>query len=345
LLLVVFSSLAGCSADESTPVAVLGAPVLYDRNDRQELYLLPASDLRRAAEHSVVALIQDSVLQDDGVPDALEAFSARAWAVRRELCPGIDFAEQPAAATCSGFLVDADLVLTAGHCAATLRCSELNIVFGYHYTGDGQPARLTGDDVYRCAEVLAFEVPGAGTQLDYGWLRLDRPVTADKTPLPIARSAQPIETDERLQLLGHPGGVPLKVQLAVKPLSARSATLDYFVTAADAFEGDSGGPLLRDGRQVVGILARGNSDYSSTPSGCFDVAQRSESQGAEQATYAFRALDELCRAAPGSTELCRTSAAGGGCSFSSVAEHTAWHAWLLASSAMLAFALRRLLVR
>jgi hypothetical protein len=296
-----------CEPRAVEPLASEGSRVVYDADDRRELFDAPTTELREFGERSVVALISNDALSDVGLGDPSMAFRAPTWAERRELCDGVRFATQPAAATCSGVLIDRDLVLTAGHCARNLDCGALSVVFGYHYLEDGAIPVLEPDDVYRCAEVLSFEVPSELSSLDYGWLRLDRPVSVDKRPAPIARRAEPLEFGQLVHAFEFGGGVPLKVQPRMRVLEPRPETLDFFVAALDAFEGSSGGPLIDESGSVAGVIGRGNADYAETFEGCLDVSVLPESAAAEAATYAFQAAAGLCAEAPESARWCEPS--------------------------------------
>lgn len=308
--------------------------MVYGTDDRRELVLAPSDALRRFGAESVVALIEDQRLQGTAPDNAGSLFGLSTWGERDFLCDGVRFREQPAVATCSGVLVDADLVLTAGHCARNLDCDALNVVFGYHYIeGDGLP-ELGPDDVYRCGEVLSFETRAALSNLDYGWLRLDRAVSSDKQPAAIASPFESVEPGEVLQAFGFGGGVPLKFEPDVSVLEATPPSPDYFVALLDAFRGASGGPLIRDDGSVVGTLALGEVDYELGEAGCNELRVLPESDAAEQITYAARALQGLCRDAP-DTPLCRAPPSEG----CTLGARSATHTWdgVLFSAALVLF--------
>jgi hypothetical protein len=94
--------------------------------------------------------------------------------VARGLCPDEPFYDQPAAAFCTGVLVDWDLVLTAGHCVRLLGLRDFAVVFGYHYASPGELA-LTPRDIAEPVQIVseAMDQDAADAQrLDYAWLRL-----------------------------------------------------------------------------------------------------------------------------------------------------------------------------
>jgi hypothetical protein len=324
----------GCASADPDVLSRLSQPVIYGTDDRRELYDAPSDRVRDFGAQTVVALIEDAALEGHGLSGARAAFEAPSWSERRQLCESVRFGEQPAAATCSGVLVDRDLVLTAGHCARQLDCESLSVVFGYHYLEGGGVPVLADEQIYRCAEVLSFEVESEVSRMDYGWLRLDRRVSESQRPAALTPIAAAVELDEALLAFGFGGGVPLKVQPDVRVADARSDQLDYFVMALDAFEGASGGPVIRADGTVVGVLAQGRADYVETDQACRGVAVLDESESAEVVTYAFRALDGLCRDAPDSSP-CSSQNPGEvpGCSLNAVSSrHTL--SWMLLGLAL-----------
>ena len=165
----------GCSGGENTEtLGRASAPVVYGTDDRQELFQTTSDEVRRAGESSLVALVEDAALSGAAAGDPRALFATQSWAERRDLCDTVRFGEQPAAASCSGVLAGDDLVLTAGHCARNLDCSRLHVVFGYSYGVRGEAPVLDATDVYRCSEVLAFEIPSVQDQnrlrLESDWI-------------------------------------------------------------------------------------------------------------------------------------------------------------------------------
>jgi hypothetical protein len=103
-----------------------------------------------------------------------------------------------------------------------------------------------------------------------------------------------LDLGETLVAFGFPGGIPLKVCASVVVRDPRPSELDYFITDLDAFEGDSGGPVLRADGSVAGIVSGGKHDYLDTEHGCREVAFEPALAADERATYAFQALAGLC---------------------------------------------------
>jgi hypothetical protein len=163
----------GCSmpAELSETDRELRSEVVYADDDRTELHAAEPA-LRAFGERSVVALIDAAALAGVG-SDPRAAFSMPSSGGRRNLCAGVRYAEQPAAASCTGVLVDHDFVMTAGHCARSLACENLSLLFGYYYDDDARERTLSSSDVYACANVVTFEIPSlreTSTTASFGWI-------------------------------------------------------------------------------------------------------------------------------------------------------------------------------
>ena len=129
----------GCGSSEEVFVGELAAPVVYGDEDRVEVFNHPDPDLRRIALESVVALIP--TVRIDQKLDGTYALSGETLEVLQGLCPDELFGNQRTAASCSGVLIDDDLVLTAGHCIdGSASCDSYAYVFNYHLEGPDQLA-------------------------------------------------------------------------------------------------------------------------------------------------------------------------------------------------------------
>ncbi|HKO47286.1 MAG TPA: serine protease [Polyangiaceae bacterium] len=280
-------------------------PVINGLDDRRELYQLASADKRSRIASSVAALMWAHRL-DYRAPTVLRTASLRGAI---GTCRDEAFAEQPAAAVCSATLIDDDLVLTAGHCLgdpsgdAAHRCQRLLIVFGYHYSQNGELALSGEPGVYTCRRVVHHEKILADDGLmDLAVLQLDRSVAAELTPAVIARSAPRL--GDSLLAASHGAGLPLKVDDGGE-VSDVHAGGDYFVASTDSFSGGSGSPLFNAEMQLVGHQVRGMPDWQ--PDGdCMRPAHSDEPR--EQHQLATRSIQRLCESGWPSERLCRKSA-------------------------------------
>jgi hypothetical protein len=295
--------LVGCG-DGLEQSGRLRQPIVYDEDDRGEYYAADAS-AQALFERSSVVLIQEDYLGKA----ASIASAAPTWGVRDGVCSGEAFAEQPAAAFCSGVLVDWDLVLTAGHCARFRDVADFSVVFDYYYA---EPAdRELGKLAVRSGSIAtpvqivaeALDPPGAVPRLDYAWFRLARPVADRYRPVPIHARPPSLQVGDPILTIGSPHGVPLKRD-ATGIVEEPAANEGFFVARTDTSAGWSGGGAYDASGALVGIVARGGADLVDTLEGCNAVNHVPPGEPAEeQFTYAHEALEALCNVEP-ARELC-----------------------------------------
>jgi hypothetical protein len=295
--------LVGCGGGGSSELAAAqGAPLVYDSDDRLEYYDVPGAAERDLMAGSSVALIPREATR---VVDGRMTIVAPTWGEAKGLCPGERFAEQPAAAFCSGVLVDWDLVLTAGHCARVYALGEFVVAFDYFYQAPGE---LALGELREPTELVAEALDGPDTEprLDYAWLRLASPLRPPRRPATFHARAATSTTGDTVLAIGAGGGVPLKLDGGAKVRDARAATGDYFVTDTDTSQGSSGGGVFDAELGLLGIVSRGGQDLAPTSSGCRSLIHADANAPAmEQVTYAGRALAGLCRADSTASSLCR----------------------------------------
>jgi hypothetical protein len=178
------------------------------------------------------------------------------------LCPGEPFADQPVVRgdTCTGFLVAPDRLATAGHCVDDNSCPQRAFVFGFAYgETERDPTQVSEDDVYSCRRVLAreeVEDDRGDAILDYAVVELDREVQGR---LPLVPSPDALSDVAWLALIGHPIGLPMKVDVG---WPIQNWEPFRFLAHLDAYGGNSGSPVLdRDSGEVVGILVGGTRDW------------------------------------------------------------------------------------
>jgi hypothetical protein len=304
LLLIggVFVFAAGCSASSSRLSSASGE-VVYGNDDRLDYFELTEDAARSTVAGSMVALVSNATIEATGG----DLGKAPTWGQYDNLCSSEPFASQPAAAFCSGVLVDWDLVLTADHCTRIYPLDEFKIVFDYYYSRPGQLA--TGpDDFAEVAEIVNEELDPEGTTplLDYAWLRLKRPAGPPHQPVAVTVAAPALELGSPVASVGTPGGIPTKWDSGGTVRNARMDTLDYFVADADNSAGSSGGGAFDSSGTLMGITARGGTDFVPTDAGCNTTVYQPDGSAAdEQFTYAFRAVSQLCATGTSASSLCR----------------------------------------
>ncbi len=175
-----------------------------------------------------------------------------------ELCSDERFRDQISAGACSGFLVAADLMVTAGHCMNKEQCSSYKWVFDFNSKQLEKDNSVPLGSVYSCKSVVEFK--NAST-LDYALVQLDRPMT-DRLPLNIRREGK-IKDNASLVVIGNPSGIPTKVAAGANVRINSSE--NSFKANLDSFIGNSGSAVFNaDSGVIEGVLTGGEVIISST---------------------------------------------------------------------------------
>ncbi len=266
-----------------------GEEVIYGPDNRKETYeVKDLGTLQRA--DSVVALIkreQISMVAASRAParSTSSAVAPRGVAMARitaaqfgqgyGLCANERYRDQPIAGFCSGSLIGPDLVLTAGHCVKDMTdCQGINFVFNYKMAGPGAyPTAVPASEVYGCRTIVARKLEqgrdrsGQATYgADFAIIQLDR-VVANHRPLPINHTAQPIRVGTPLVMIGHPAGLPQKIENGGRVRDNQYKA--YFNANTDSYGGNSGSAVFNGQTGVIeGVLVRGEEDFITTPQGC-----------------------------------------------------------------------------
>jgi len=201
--------------------------------------------------------------------------------------------------------------LTAGHCARALALQDFSAVFDFYYESPGVLA-YSATSAVPVSTIVAERLDGQNSdpELDYAWLRLKTPVTPPRRPVPVHTVASGLRNGDALLVMGNGGGIPLKIDSGASVRDVRTQSLDYFSADADNFSGASGGAALDQQLTLTGIVSRGQLDFELAESGCQKAVQitgdDSNPDDLEHFTFAYRAVEALCRANPNASSICRT---------------------------------------
>jgi len=313
-LFLLFGLAMGCGSSEEVFAGELTAPVVYGGDDRVEVFHHPEDHpLRRIAEESIVALIPGFRIsrEEDGTYDLIDPVLLKD---RLELCDDELFGNQPTAASCSGVLIDDDLVLTAGHCIDTrMPCEDYAYVFNYHLEAPTRLAEIRDEDVYSCAQVVSQGRPlGTDQTPDFAVVQLDRPVEGAHAPASI-RPATPLDEREALAMIGFGSGLPAKIDSGGTVADPRADHLDFFIANVDAFQGHSGSATFDSENRLAGILIGGLTPDYVTLDGelCERVAVYENSQAGEVIHNIAPIVAALCGDGWGTEALCAPKACEG----------------------------------
>ncbi|MBI3297685.1 MAG: trypsin-like peptidase domain-containing protein [Elusimicrobia bacterium] len=296
-VLVSLAAAASCADGGFTPMGI------YGPDDRQESSAVKSPVVRSWVD-STVALFQAGSVKDDPEKktSALTLKPFEKAVVRMpdnpfggtpvDLCPEEPYKGQSKGAFCSGSLVAADLVMTAGHCIETEEeCQGVKFVFGFAAGKDGQPAgSVPTDEVYSCSKLVVQELDGKGP--DFAIVRLDRQVK-NHTPLRVRRSGAP-PAGTPLTVIGHPVGLPTKV--AGGASIRKDDEGGFFAGNLDTYGGNSGSAVINSATgEVEGILVRGGADfeYDETRKCARSVRKMNDTGRGEDVTLVANVLEHI----------------------------------------------------
>lgn len=267
LFTFIFASFCVCSFAAKYPQDTTIA--IYGEDGRKEVFQV--TDNIKKLAHSTVALFIETPfssplrytldLDRDFFYAKVEAPTLRA---RHWLCPEVPYNTQLAAASCSGVLVEQDVILTAGHCllnrpfSNTKNCSDIKVAFDYSYAhSDMNPYALALDNLYQCKEIIKIVREENGP--DWALIRLDRRVKK-RTPLSVSQYSHQLHIGQELFTIGSPNGIPLKVALGGKVTENSNKSL--LLTSLDTFHINSGSPVFNaQTLEIEGIVIKGEEDF------------------------------------------------------------------------------------
>ena len=270
-------------------VADAGLKTVYGSDNRQDEIQTAAgtaSTLSNAVLSmgaATVALVSKSNLACSGQTCTITSWvgtSSSAWGTQQ--CDGSwwPFASQKLVAFCSGTLVSASAVATAGHCIPTpQQCASTYVVFGLTATAASAP--ISASNVFTCSAFIGgghakflpqtlnmFSNHLGGPHLNYLdaiVISLDRAVPASvASPATVAPTAAKVSLGDAVWVIGHPSGMPRKYSRSTVGYVGK--TLPYggyeFGAQFSTFGGNSGsgGPpwlhhaKLAFSRAVVDLL-------------------------------------------------------------------------------------------
>lgn len=255
-----------------TTTAFAQRKVVYGSDNRQDVYQVQNSLYRKLAL-STAGMIHNNAFVPGKEKHLVDISYAQTLEKSMNVCRHEKFSQQKLVASCSGFLIGEDTLITAGHCYQGFDnpyniCSDYKWVFGYEMKSavHDPTVDIKKSDIYGCKEVLSVKLD---REFDFAIIRLDRKVK--DRPFVKFREKGKIANNAPLVVIGHPTGLPTKI--ADNAFVTRNDESTRFSASLDTFQGNSGSAVFNaQTGEVEGILVMGKTDYvpsdSRDPNSC-----------------------------------------------------------------------------
>jgi len=232
--------------------------IIYGTDDRREV--INSSSIIKKMSSGVLVNVENSKLIKKKNSYQIEHENL----MKYRICFDEPYAKQGLLGDCTGFLIDDDLILTAGHCLNSLKdCQKRSWVFNFDLKSS-EKRMINRDDVYKCKRVIK-KVENTSKNIDYAIIQLVRK-TKNRHIFKVSKKKR-ILKGQKIGMLGHPVGLPMKFTGPSKVLNASNS--NYFTSKIDAFGGNSGSPVFDlNSNEVIGILIGGAMDFDDTIHQC-----------------------------------------------------------------------------
>ena len=171
--------------------------------------------------------------------------------------------------TCSVTLVDADVIITAGHCHTVAEAASSSVTFDYQLTQDGERPAGYAARFYKVTDVIAHRYSGG---YDYALSRLAEAPAG----IPIAQMRHDIPAPgEQVFGIHHPNGAPKKLSVPSPGFSSVLSSGTMMVRVPGDFHisgGSSGSGLFDLAGRTIGVLANGDPCDGGPAVGYFPTA-------------------------------------------------------------------------
>lgn len=233
----------------------------WGKDERKDYFEIEDERVRKNARCVAALCFEKSLLPQKG---NLAELKVKNYRKAFNLSANEPFQRQPIAAgrLCTGFLVEEDIIATAGHFADESNVTDLRIIFDYRMEAPDAPViRTAENNIYKGVKIISRvkrSLSDGGS--DWALVKLDREVEGQTT---VMLSAGPAVPGQSIYVLGHPCGLPLKYAPGASVHYIENA---YFGADLDIYSGNSGSPVFDSvTHEVIGMVVRGdNMDFRWT---------------------------------------------------------------------------------
>lgn len=230
----------------------LGVDAIYGLDNRLDGSAITEKELIKIK--SAIGLL----VSKDYLTKGLLTSEIKATSMKESLnvCQDVRYVKELTVDSCTAFLIAPDLMATAGHCVQEASDCENKIV-AFDVNESSQKTdhyKVSNSKIYECQEIVAQSFNESG---DYSIFRLKR--KTGRTPLKLRTSGE-VSSKDKVFMMGHPLGQPLKMSPSVSPTDLSS--ISSFKAPLNSFVGNSGSPVINAKTlKVEGILVNGAEDF------------------------------------------------------------------------------------